>query len=50
MEIVPGVGFASQNPEEQARLAMEIFYLILRPSGAEWWQHLGRCCHHGAPE
>jgi len=32
-EIAPGVVFANQSAEEQARLAIEVFYRILRDSG-----------------
>jgi hypothetical protein len=32
-EIAPGVDFDSQTEEEQARLALEVFYLILRDTG-----------------
>jgi hypothetical protein len=35
-EIAPGVDFASQNSEEQARLAIEVFYLILRDAGRQF--------------
>lgn len=32
-EIAPGVDFAAQSGAEQARLALEVFYLILRDAG-----------------
>jgi hypothetical protein len=32
-EIAPGVNFEKQSSEEQARLALEVFYLILRDTG-----------------
>ncbi len=35
-EIAPGVDFASQNSEEQSRLAIEVFYLILRDAGRQF--------------
>ncbi|MBC7928623.1 MAG: hypothetical protein H7039_23515, partial [Bryobacteraceae bacterium] len=35
-EIAPGVDFAKQSDEEQARLALEVFYLILRDGGRDF--------------
>ncbi len=35
-EIAPGVDFAKQGKEKQARLALEVFYLILRDSGRDF--------------
>lgn len=35
-EIAPGVDFEQQSPEEQARLALEVFYLVLRDTGLDY--------------
>ena len=35
-EIAPGIDFAEQSPEEQARLALEVFYLTLRDTGRDF--------------
>lgn len=35
-EIAPGVDFDSQSEEEQASLALEVFYLILRDTGRDF--------------
>ncbi len=35
-EIAPGVDFDSQSEEEQARLALEVFYRILRDTGRDY--------------
>lgn len=35
-EIAPGVDFAAQSEEEQARLALEVFYLVLRDTGRDY--------------
>ncbi|RYD24259.1 MAG: filamentous hemagglutinin N-terminal domain-containing protein [Verrucomicrobiaceae bacterium] len=35
-EIAPGVDFASLDKEEQARLALEVFYLTLRDTGRDF--------------
>lgn len=35
-EVAPGVDFSEQSDEEQARLAMEVFYRILRDTGRDF--------------
>jgi hypothetical protein len=35
-EIAPGIDFADQSGEEQARMALEVFYLILRGTGRDF--------------
>ena len=35
-EIAPGVDFAGQSAEEQSRLALEVFYLVLRNAGRDF--------------
>ncbi len=35
-EIAPGIDFEKQSPEEQARLALEVFYQILRDTGRDF--------------
>lgn len=35
-EVAPGIDFEKQSPEEQARIALEIFYLTLRDTGRDF--------------
>lgn len=35
-KIAPGIDFASQSQDEQTRLALEVFYLILRDTGRDF--------------
>jgi filamentous hemagglutinin len=35
-EVAPGVDYAAQDEEEQSRLALEVFYLVLRDTGRDF--------------
>ncbi|MCW1884952.1 filamentous hemagglutinin family protein [Luteolibacter flavescens] len=35
-EVAPGVNFDEQPPEEQARIALEVFYLVMRDTGRDF--------------